>query len=115
MGIDAQEIRKDLSDAHQILVLLIILKQETAKTAKQKMDTLAPRLFHVSQVCLSAYSLYISYVTIPKLRKNEDIANKAAKWSNYAARQLHKVKTTEASGALTVITFVFEQTLLQYD
>jgi len=66
------------------------------------MDTTFPRLFHASQLGLSAYSLYISAITVPKLRKNEDLVRKAAKWSNYVDRQLTQVQTTEASGALTV-------------
>lgn len=61
-----------------------------------------PHVFHASQALLSAYSLYISSVTIPKLRKNEDIANKAAKWSNYVDKQLWQVKVTQASGAVAV-------------
>jgi len=59
-------------------------------------------LLHVPQACLSAYSIYLSSITIPKLRRYEEKAEKAAQYSNVAEHQLHKTITTQTSGVLTV-------------
>ncbi len=58
-------------------------------------------LLHVSQACLSAYTLYLASLTIPKLQQYEETSEKAAKYSNTAEHQLHKTRMTQASGALT--------------
>jgi len=57
---------------------------------------------HLAQSLLSLYGLATSYISITKLQKYEKQSEKAAKWSNTAAHQLHKTRTTQASGALSV-------------
>lgn len=57
---------------------------------------------HVPQAILSAYGLFLSYQSISKLREYEAASEKAAEWSQTAADQLHKTRTTQASGAITV-------------
>lgn len=60
------------------------------------------QLLHVPQAALSAYGLYMSYISITNLRQYEEKSEKAAKWSGEAERQLHKTRTTQATGALSV-------------
>lgn len=57
---------------------------------------------HVPQALLSVYGLYLSYNSIRNLQQYEEKSEKAAKWSNTAAKQLHKTRTTQASAATTV-------------
>jgi hypothetical protein len=59
-------------------------------------------LLHVPQACLSAYIIYLSSVVVPKLQRYEEKSEKAAEYSNFAEQQLHKTRTTQTSGALTV-------------
>jgi len=70
------------------------------------MDTYFPRIFHLSQICLGAYNLYLSSVITIKLRRKEDLGNKAAKWSSYVDHQMKQVKATQASAALSVCTII---------
>jgi len=65
------------------------------------MSAILTPLLHVSQACLSAYSLYLSTLTIPKLQQYEEKSKKAAQYSDTAEHQLHKTRTTQASGALS--------------
>ena len=58
--------------------------------------------FHAVQACLSAYTGLLSYTAIVKLQKYEERAEQAADYSNTAGHQLHKTRTTQASGALIV-------------
>jgi hypothetical protein len=51
----------------------------------------------------SAYALNLSYETITRLQKYEEQSEKAAEWSNKAAERLHKTRTTQGSGAITVM------------
>ena len=60
--------------------------------------------YHVAQLCLNGYTGYLSYVAISKLLTWEQNAETAAKYSNVAAEQLHKTRTTQAAGAVTVST-----------
>ena len=62
---------------------------------------------HIPQALLSAYGLYLSYTSIKKLQQYEEKSEKAAKWSNTAAEQLHKTRTTQASGAFAVRSTLF--------
>jgi len=51
---------------------------------------------------LSAYGLYLSYQNITRLQQYEEKSEKAAEWSNTAAQRLHKTRTTQTSGTVTV-------------
>lgn len=68
-----------------------------------KMDSIQT-IVHCVQICLSAYSLYHAYISITNLRQYEQKTEKAAQWSQTAADQLHKTRTTQTSGALAVST-----------
>lgn len=52
---------------------------------------------------LSAYGLLLSYQNITRLQQYEKQSEKAAEWSNTAADKLHKTRTTQASGTISVI------------
>lgn len=62
---------------------------------------------HIPQALLSGYSLYLSYSSIQNLRQYEEKSEKAAEWSNTAATQLHKTRTTQASAAISVRPYPF--------
>jgi hypothetical protein len=66
-----------------------------------KMSFLLP-IFHVGQVIGSAYTATFSVIAITNLSKREEQTERAAKYSNTAAHQLHKTRTTQTSGALAV-------------
>ncbi|KAF1843104.1 uncharacterized protein K460DRAFT_368024 [Cucurbitaria berberidis CBS 394.84] len=51
---------------------------------------------------LSTYGLYLSYQNITRLQQYERQSEKAAEWSNTAAKRLRKTRTTQTSGTLTV-------------
>ncbi|OCK95959.1 uncharacterized protein K441DRAFT_686316 [Cenococcum geophilum 1.58] len=57
---------------------------------------------HAAQAILSCYGLYHSYQCIMKLRQYEERSEKAAKYSNIAAEQLYKTRTTQASAAIAL-------------
>ena len=57
---------------------------------------------HAAQAGFSAYSLYLASISISNLMGYEETSKKAAKYSNTAAHQLHKTRTTQASGTLAV-------------
>lgn len=59
-------------------------------------------LFHVGQAIGSAYAATFSIVAISNLSKREEQTERAAQYSNTAAHQLHKTRTTQTSGALAV-------------
>lgn len=65
------------------------------------------QVLHVPQVLLSAYGLYVSYISITNLRQYEEKSEKAAEWSSAAEHQLHKTRTTQASGAITVSLHIY--------
>ncbi|KAF1936500.1 hypothetical protein EJ02DRAFT_358985 [Clathrospora elynae] len=52
---------------------------------------------------LSAYGLYLSYQNITRLQQYEKQSEKAAEWSNTAAQRLHKTRTTQTSGTVTLL------------
>jgi len=60
-------------------------------------------ILHALQAAFSAYTLSLSSISIRNLQKYEETSKKAAKYSNIAEHQLHKTRTTQASGALAVI------------
>ena len=51
---------------------------------------------------LSAYGLILSYQNITRLQQYEKQSEKAAEWSNTAAQRLHKTRSTQTSGTVTV-------------
>ncbi|KAF2713051.1 hypothetical protein K504DRAFT_356745, partial [Pleomassaria siparia CBS 279.74] len=62
---------------------------------------------------ISAYGISLSYKTISRLRKYEEKSEKAAEWSNTAAERLHKTRTTQAGGAITIgASFITSLSLL---
>lgn len=73
-----------------------------------KTTTLYLQLMHVCQAILCGYGAYQSYVAITNLRKYEETTKKLAKWSSTAEEQLHKTRTTQASGALAVSHHVYD-------
>jgi len=59
-------------------------------------------ILHALQAAFSAYNLYLASIPITKLREYEETSEKAAKYSNIAADQLHKTRMTQASGTAAV-------------
>lgn len=59
--------------------------------------------FHVGQAILTSYTALLSYTSIVKLNKYEEMSEKAASYSNTAEHQLHKTRTTMTSGALATL------------
>lgn len=57
---------------------------------------------HGVQALLGLYNLYLASISIKNLHQYEEKSEKAAEWSNEAERQLHKTRTTQATGVLTV-------------
>nr|POF14868.1 hypothetical protein CFP56_71252 [Quercus suber] len=70
------------------------------------------QLMHVCQIALSAWGGYQSYIAIINLQKYEKTSEKLAEWSNEAARQLHKTRTTQTSGALAILSSLIAATAL---
>lgn len=60
------------------------------------------RLVHLAQMLLSTYGAYHSYVAITNLQTYEATSKKLAEWSDEAARQLHRTRTTQGTAAITV-------------
>ena len=58
--------------------------------------------FHLGQAMLASYTALLSYTSILKLNTYEKMSEKAAGYSNTAEHQLHKTRTTMASGALAI-------------
>ncbi|KAF2024949.1 hypothetical protein EK21DRAFT_77584 [Setomelanomma holmii] len=52
---------------------------------------------------LSGYGLFLSYQNISRLQQYEKQSEKAAEWSNTAAHRLHKTRTTQASGTISLL------------
>ncbi|KAF2502400.1 hypothetical protein BU16DRAFT_576413 [Lophium mytilinum] len=63
---------------------------------------------------VSAYGLYHSYQCIVKLRQYEEKSEKAAEYSNTAAEQLHKTRTTQGSAAISIIVSFLSSTALVF-
>jgi hypothetical protein len=64
--------------------------------------SLVIQLASLGQIALSLWAGKYSYIAISHLQKYEDTSKKAAQYSGTAEHELHKTRTTEASGALTV-------------
>jgi 7-keto-8-aminopelargonate synthetase-like enzyme len=62
-------------------------------------SALPPLLFASA---LSAYGLFLCKENITRLQQYEAQSEKAAEWSNTAAQRLHKTRTTQTSGTLSV-------------
>ena len=58
--------------------------------------------YHLAQACLDAYTGFLSQGAIRKLLIYEERTEQAAQYSNTAAEQLHKTRTTQAAGAISV-------------
>jgi len=74
----------------------------TPKTQKSIMASIILSILHAFQAAYGAYNLYLSSISIRNLQGYENTSKKAAKYSNTAADQLHKTRTTQASTALAV-------------
>ncbi|KAF2722144.1 hypothetical protein K431DRAFT_293786 [Polychaeton citri CBS 116435] len=70
------------------------------------------QLLHVTQAALAGYGVYQSYVAVTNLRLYEQTSEKLADWSNEAAHQLHKTRTTQTSGALAILASLVTATAL---
>jgi hypothetical protein len=68
------------------------------------MATALLSILHALQASFSAYTLYLSSISIRNLQKYEETSKKAAKYSSIAEQQLHKTRTTQASSALSVFS-----------
>lgn len=68
-------------------------------------------ILHAAQAAFSAYNLYLASISIRNLQTYEDKAEKAAEYSNIAASQLHKTRTTQASGTIAVLPLPRSQNL----
>ena len=58
--------------------------------------------YHLAQACLVGYTGYLSHNAITRLLGYEEKAETAAQYSNTAAEQLHKTRTTQTAGAVSV-------------
>jgi hypothetical protein len=58
--------------------------------------------YHLAQACLCGYTGYLSYSAITRLQQYEQTSETAAQYSQVAADQLHKTRTTQTSGAIAV-------------
>ena len=59
-------------------------------------------VLHASQAAFSAYNLYLCAISITNLMGYQEKSEKAAQYSQTAADQLHKTRTTQASAAISV-------------
>ena len=58
-------------------------------------------LLHLPQACLSACTVFLSSIVVPKLQHYEEKTQEAVEYANIVKDQLHKTRTTQTSGALT--------------
>ncbi|KAI1748671.1 hypothetical protein F4782DRAFT_516371 [Xylaria castorea] len=70
------------------------------------------KLVHVAQIVIAAYGAMQSQAAISKLLEYEDATKKLAKISSEADRQLHKTRTTQASGAVAILVSFVVSVLL---
>jgi hypothetical protein len=71
-------------------------------------------LLHAAQAAYSGWNLYLASISISNLQKYEKTSEKAAQYSNNAADQLYKTRTTQASLALSVCPFLIPFPLRLY-
>ncbi|KAG4443530.1 hypothetical protein IFR05_001003 [Cadophora sp. M221] len=69
-------------------------------------------IIHVSQAAFGIYNLYLASISISNLQGYEDMSKKAAKYSNTAEQQLHKTRTTQASGTIALLFSVLSSAYL---
>jgi hypothetical protein len=62
---------------------------------------------HCIQAGLSGYVLYHASISVPNLQQYESKSKKAAKYSQVAADQLHKTRSTQTAGTIAV-SFIFQ-------
>lgn len=72
------------------------------------------QVLHLGQAALAGYGAQQSYIAITNLQKYEDASKKLAKYSNEAERQLYKTRTTQASGAVSVLVSLFVSLFLVF-
>lgn len=70
------------------------------------------RLLHLTQAALSLYGGYSSYIAITNLQKYEETTKKLAKWSGTVEEQLQKTRTTQGTGAVTILLSLLTSTTL---
>ena len=61
-------------------------------------------VLHTAQAAFSAYTLYLSSISIQNLQKYDETSKTAAKYSNVAADQRAKTQTTQAAGTVAVFS-----------
>ncbi|KAK0105299.1 hypothetical protein ONS96_004695 [Cadophora gregata f. sp. sojae] len=71
-------------------------------------------LVHASQAAFGIYNLYLAATSISNLQGYEDMSKKAAKYSNTAEQQLHKTRTTQASGTIALLVSVLSSVYLTF-
>lgn len=66
------------------------------------MSSILSSILHIAQAAVSSYGLYMSYISVTNLQQYEAQSEKAAQYLETAAYQLHKTRTTQATGAAAV-------------
>ncbi|KAL9095132.1 MAG: hypothetical protein Q9165_002735 [Trypethelium subeluteriae] len=61
------------------------------------------RFLHLAQAGIAGYGLYVSSISITNLQKYEKKTERAAKYSQSAADQLYKTRTTQGAGAVAIL------------
>ncbi|KAJ9606369.1 hypothetical protein H2200_009330 [Cladophialophora chaetospira] len=61
-------------------------------------------MYHAIQACVSVFAGLLSAMAIYTLNQWEPQAETASRYSNKASRELHKTRTTQASGALATLS-----------
>jgi len=91
------------SSRHSYTRLPVPLTLPILKYVQAHTMALPLRLLHASQALLSLYGGYSSYIAITNLQKYEATTKKLAKWSNTVDEQLQKTRTTQSTGAVTIL------------
>ncbi|EXJ71113.1 uncharacterized protein A1O5_06106 [Cladophialophora psammophila CBS 110553] len=69
-------------------------------------------MYHATQACASVYLALLSAIAIYNLRQWEPQTESASRYSNTATRQLHKTRTTQASGVLATLSSLVSSVIL---
>ncbi|KAK8113805.1 uncharacterized protein PG998_001703 [Apiospora kogelbergensis] len=72
------------------------------------------QVLHIAQAALAGYGGQQSYNAIQNLQKYEETAQKMAKYSNEAERQLKKTRTTQAAGVVALALSLVASVLLAF-
>jgi hypothetical protein len=59
-------------------------------------------VLHSAQALVAGYSLFHAYLSITNLKQYESKSEKAAQYSETAAHELHKTRTTQTSATIAV-------------